>query len=139
MDRVMPPFSPLRVEDLGRSEAGRVVWRLLEPLVHWDRQGRVWTVPANFETDLASVPRLPLAYWLAGGRGNAPAVVHDWMYRALPVTKLEADRLFFEGLEDTGEPGWRAWVMWTAVRVGGRGGWPVDAPIPIAEALSQAP
>ena len=33
------------------------------------------TIPAGFKTDLASVPRLPFAYWLTGGTANRPAVL----------------------------------------------------------------
>lgn len=61
--------------------------------------GRVITVPAGFETDLASVPRLPLAYLLFGGVGDAAAVLHDYAYSGKePITREQADALFREAL-----------------------------------------
>ena len=42
------------------------------------------TIPAGFRTDLASVPRLPFAYWLTGGTANRPAVLHDYIIYKRP-------------------------------------------------------
>ena len=39
-----------------------------------------FTVPMGSTTDLASVPRLPGAYLLFGGRARRSAILHDWLY-----------------------------------------------------------
>lgn len=78
-------------------------------------------VPTRFRTDLASVPRLPLVWMIAGGIGNQASVVHDYLYRERPdVARSVADAVFLEALLDTGVARWRAWAMYAAVRGFGR-------------------
>ena len=94
-------------------------WMLTEDLLYDSDILGLVTVPKWFITDFASVPRLPLAYLLAGGTANAAAVVHDWLYNTQPCTKLQADRVFREAMEVTGIAGWRKNLMFTAVVSGG--------------------
>jgi hypothetical protein len=116
---VTPLFlTPLRLEQI---RPGR--WILLDDLVYRSAILGTIRVPKGFVTDLASVPRLPFAYWLAGGRGNAPAVVHDFLYRVqrhgnLKVSRSTADAVFYEalGAAQHAEPGWAATLMWLGVR-----------------------
>lgn len=62
-------------------------------------RGETFTVPDGSPTDLASVPRIPVLYWWAGGRGDEPAVLHDHGYRSgLFGTRAEVDALFAEAL-----------------------------------------
>lgn len=72
-------------------------------------------VPKGFETDLASVPRLPVVWLLAGGRGDRASVIHDYLYRETKTSKAEADAVFYEALIDSGTSRWRAWLMYQAV------------------------
>lgn len=99
--------------------------------------GRVITVPRDFETDLASVPRLPFAYLLFGGVGDPAAVLHDYAYSGREqITREQADALFREALGalDSASLAGKssvtkavagAWfslrrgAMWLGVRVGG--------------------
>jgi hypothetical protein len=97
-----------------------------------DVLGGVLTVPKGFVTDLASVPRRPLEWFLAGGRGNEAAVLHDWLYTAhafngKPVSRATADAVLREAIvvDDPDAPGW---MMWAAVRIGGSGAWNADGP-----------
>ena len=75
-------------------------WRLLSPLRYRSSLlDRVVEVPAGFVTDLASVPRFPVAYWFWGGREHREAVLHDYLYRidSVPVVSLSiANRVFLE-------------------------------------------
>jgi hypothetical protein len=69
------------VGHLDLRQLGRSRWATLAPLTFISaRAGRI-TVPAEFITDLASVPRLPLAYLLTGDRARGPAVIHDYLYQ----------------------------------------------------------
>jgi len=81
------------------------------------------TVPEGFQTDLASVPRLPVVYLLTGATGNEAAVIHDFLYTSQPCTRKQADDTFHEALLASGVPGWRAWMMWCGVRAGGASHW----------------
>ena len=83
-------------------------------------------VPAGFITDLASVPRLPFAFWAVGATAQAAAILHDWGYHFHAFPRRQVDALFYEAMTTDGtdvgippEPTWRAFLMWTGVRIGG--------------------
>ena len=87
-------------------------------------------VPAGRLTDLASVPRLPLVFWLVGDTAHAPAVLHDEAYRLRRWSRAEADALFLEAMETDGSAvgippvtGWRRRLLWAGVRLGGASHW----------------
>lgn len=108
----------------------RDTWVLYEPLVYASGiLDRVLTVPAGFKTDFASVPRwLPIAYAVIAGSATPAAVVHDRLYQAhgvddLAVSRAVADSVFAEAMTVLGEPAWRAWAMYRAVRLFGESAW----------------
>lgn len=136
------------------------MWITTAPLRYRSaRLGVTILVPAEFITDLASVPRLPLVWLATGGRGPRSAVIHDWAYQwgtwtreggaSLPVPRRLADAIFHESLladPISGAGRLRAWEMWVGVRVGGRGVWaerperaPALNPIWSAEGTPQSP
>lgn len=100
-------------------------WITLEPLHFWSEKfQKHYVVPKDFITDLATVPRLPFVFWWAGRRGDAAAVVHDWLYEfgikfRQIHDRLEADELYLEILLDTGVPWACAYPMYLGVRAGG--------------------
>jgi hypothetical protein len=96
----------------------------LQPLIYEsDVAQRVFIVPAGFTTDLASVPRIPLAFLLTGGTSSEAAVVHDYAYARAIVPRDVADQVFKEAAVVSGEPAWRATLMWAGVRLGGWMAW----------------
>jgi hypothetical protein len=117
---------PLDLRQIGRDR-----WITLAPLTFRSVRAGAIVVPAEFVTDLASVPRLPIAYLLAGGRANGPAVIHDWLYQHPDWNdRALADQILFEAMScDQPELGHLAesWVvrqlMYRAVRVGGWVAW----------------
>ena len=101
------------------------LWIVQQPLVYQsDVAGQTFTVPTGFQTDLASVPRIPIAYLLTGGTSNEAAVVHDFLYtQPHPVPRAMADAVLKEASAVTGVPMWRRWLIWAGVRVGGNSHW----------------
>lgn len=102
------------------TSTGRSEWRLTHPLIfRSDIAGRI-VVPQGFVTDFASVPRVPLAYWLTGGTADASAVVHDFLCREwYPACKISwrlAADVFGEAMRAEGVPAWRRALMRWAVR-----------------------
>lgn len=75
-------------------------------------------VPHGYITDLASVPRVPLAYLLAGGRAPKSAVLHDWLYTT-QAGKDYADEVFYWAMKAEKIPGWIASLMNYGVRAFG--------------------
>lgn len=99
-------------------------WRLTAPLIYdSDVAGKVIVVPTGFVTDLASVPRVPIAYMLAGGTSNEASVVHDYLYTSHIVDRATADAVLREASAVTGVPAWRRAIMWAAVRAFGGSHW----------------
>lgn len=129
-------------ETVGENE----LWELISPLVYQSNTVGIIVVPAGFKTDFASVPRVPIAFWLTGGLAKKAAVLHDYLY-ALPhvtiagtcneVTRSEADKVLLgaaiDGIRQHGDGFFTAiknqWgflkarMMWLAVRVCGSSHW----------------
>lgn len=118
--------APLEVRQIGS------MWTTLRTMHYWTdcRDGddddlavrcrTLFVVPAGFETDFASVPRL---FWTVighpAGRYAQAAVLHDWLYSTQAVSRARADALFREAMAVLGVPAWQRWTMWAGVRVGG--------------------
>ena len=96
-------------------------WVLFRPLIWQTREGRI-TVPAGFVTDLASVPQA-LRSFASMDDTQAPAVLHDWLYRKGIGTRAEADRLLFDAMRSKGAGWFKARAWWLAVRLGGWISW----------------
>lgn len=96
------------------------LWVVMTPLVYISKvAGITITVPAGFQTDFASVPRLPIAYALFGDTSDEAAVVHDYLYTTHLVPRVMADAVLREASKLTGVPAWRRWPMWLGVRLFG--------------------
>ena len=102
----------------------RNLWQLLADLVFWSAIfGAAILVPKGFITDFASVPRMPILFWLAGDKARAAAIIHDYLYWSGLVDRATADRIFREAMQVSGVPAWRRWGMWAGVRSGGWVAW----------------
>ena len=101
------------------------IWEMLSPLVFVvvvDGVSYLIRVPPGFRTDFASVPRIPLAFWLFGGIGDYAAACHDWLYTTGEYPREICDAIFREVLihvDGAGE--FRAGAMHLGVRLGGGG------------------
>jgi len=124
--RLAPPVITYVVE--------REIWRLEEAYTHQDGQNEI-TVPAKFEFDLASVPRL--MWWLISpfDLSVAAPLIHDFLYRyggdppdgAITPPRVydrkEADQLFRRIMKEEGVWWGRRVAAYLAVRVFGGGAW----------------
>lgn len=118
-------LSLLRVERV----AGSNTWVLTSELAFSsDVLDRLVIVPIGFETDFASVPRLPLAFLLFGGVADEAAVVHDWLYSTGACSRKLADEVFAEASKACGVPAWRRGPMWLGVRLFGGSRYTAAAP-----------
>lgn len=90
-----------------------VLWRVKEDFrVSVDFQ--LFVVPAGYVTDLASVPRVPFVYLVAGGRARKAAVIHDWLYGE-QRGKGFADNVFYYAMRREGISWPVAQLMYQAV------------------------
>ncbi len=103
-------------------DKGKKSWEVLKEIRYLSAHTqRAYTVEKGFFFDGASVPRLPLTYALFGNRAWLASLVHDYVYEHGIGTKEEADHIFAEIMDMTGEPGWRQFFMYQGVRFGGVG------------------
>lgn len=115
--------------DLAIRAVTATTWVLTEPLTWTGSQGDVFTVPAGFLTDLASVPRFLHWLILPYGAYTRAAVLHDWLITeridhadpALRVTSCDTDGIFRRVMQELGVGWTKRWTMWAAVRVGAAG------------------
>lgn len=80
-----------------------------------------YRVPANFITDLASIPRL-LWVWFPphDSRVVAPSILHDYFYSGeTKVSRKFADDVFYNHMLVEGFPRYKAWLFWSGVRIFG--------------------
>lgn len=100
--------SPLRVEKIGENE-----WVLLTPLIY-DGSEKI-IVPAGFETDFASVPRVAWRFCppVAGNHAE-PAVLHDYLC-VNSDNQSRTDKLFLEAMARNGVGRLKRNVMYLAV------------------------
>ncbi len=76
-------------------------------------------VPAEYVTDFASVPRIPLIYEKFGNIGKKPATIHDWLYSKSERPRNWCDAVFHHGLLAIGVDAVTAEEMYAGVRAGG--------------------
>lgn len=98
------------------------VWVIDSPLVYQsDILGKI-EVPAGFETDFASVPRVPLFFTFFGDRAHREAVLHDYLFRSdsVPLASYsQANEVFFEAMKVRGKAVYVRYPMWWGVVLGG--------------------
>lgn len=111
-------LTPLVAEKDGK------VWTVMQPLIYSsDVACKVFIVQEGFVTDFASVPRIPLAFLLTGDSAHEAAVIHDYIYKTAATDRKTADAVFREAAIASGEPAWKAALMWAGVRAGGWVAW----------------
>lgn len=100
----------------GRT-SGRTTWILRAVLSFYYAPAKEKIhVPEGFITDFASIPRLPLMWWLMSDYGHPAAVVHDYLCERRSHPRKFADEVFYAALLAAGVPRWRASLMYSAVR-----------------------
>jgi len=83
--------------------------------------GNEYYIPANFETDLASIPRVAWPI-MAPSHSSLirPAIIHDWFYRkTCDFSRYQTDLIFYHMLKNDGVSTLRASMMYYAVRAFG--------------------
>jgi len=100
------------------------VFELTAPLIYQSDilGGFKVTVPIGFQSDGASVPRVPVAYMLFGDRAHHEAVIHDYLYRidSVPLVSFKmANKVFLEAMECRGKSWFIRWSMYLGVKFGG--------------------
>lgn len=83
--------------------------------------GEVFQIPANFKTDLASIP---VSLWSIMAPAHSSliraAIIHDWLYlKTCYFTRYETDLIFYYVLRSEGISVIRSTIMYYGVRIFG--------------------
>jgi hypothetical protein len=113
-DDSMAEFIKIPALNIGRKGQWELV---LELEYQSDHLVKPIIVPAGFETDLASIPRLFTPLVPKNGKHRAPAIVHDWLCRNKITSKKMTDKIFLEAMKVAKVSKWRRYAMFAAVRV----------------------
>lgn len=89
--------------------------------INFTINGEEFYIPANFETDLASIPRIAWPIMApAHSSLMRAAIVHDWFYRmTCDFNRLQTDLIFYHMLRNDGVSRFKASLMYYAVRLFG--------------------
>lgn len=76
-------------------------------------------VPAGFETDFASIPKIFHSFIEDRDKYNKASVVHDWLYNSKIYDRKTADRIFLEAMLVLGINKVKAYFFYYTVRLFG--------------------
>lgn len=115
----MSSFTRALLEPTGVTREGRAVFRVVQPFtfeVGRLGSGFAITVPAGFESDLASVPWWALHLIDVGAIARS-AVLHDFLRERLVFSKVEGDAIFLTAMAAEGVRLWQRELVFAAVRL----------------------
>ena len=109
----------LEFRDAGMRGASRI-FRLTAPFSYMFSWG-VITVPAGFDTDGASIPRVFWSVLDPFGPYFKAAVIHDWLYSRhnCRFNRAQSDEIFKEAMYNNGLDWVRRGAIYRAVRLAG--------------------
>lgn len=97
-----------------------MLWQTTRPMTYeigYKGSGLVIEVPAGFETDLASIPRVLWPLMPPHDPGYAAAsVLHDHLLRIEQVHAVVADAILYEAMTVLGVARWRRLTIYLPVR-----------------------
>jgi hypothetical protein len=101
------------------EQDGRAV-KLLKPFSFKDSSGRIWTAPAGFVSDGASIPQ---SLWSLVGTPFSGkfqiAIIHDYYVRTEERSWQDTHKMFYEGLIAAGESETQAKLLYSALYFSG--------------------
>lgn len=113
-------LTPLLLEDTGNTDhAGRELFKLHEDLVYEIGENgtsiRI-TVPKDYLTDFASVPKFFWRILPPFGKHGRAAVLHDFLCQCKNFSRNVGDALFYEAMTSLNVPSWKKVAMYCGVR-----------------------
>ena len=104
---------PLTVTKIGARR-----WKVERAFTYYinEEEGESITVPKDFVTDFASVPRIFWTIFPPDGRYTQSAVLHDYLYFSQTTTRKQADKVFLNAMKVLKVNWFKRWLMYWAVR-----------------------
>lgn len=105
---------------------GPMLFRIVEPFEYHIGKypsRKVITVPEDFVTDFASIPRVFWPILSPLDEYAKAAVLHDYMYVMGPYERLRCEEIFLEAMTVLGVPEWKKKCVYRAVYLCGWHRW----------------
>ncbi|MFC2038185.1 DUF1353 domain-containing protein [Chloroflexota bacterium] len=121
MNKSAKTFSELQVEVLSTGRH----FRLIKVFIYSPSGSKAISVPADFETDFASIPGFATIFVPKLGRYTQPSVVHDYLCREANSwgERSKGDTVFRQAMEAVGVGVVKRWAMYVAVLLAGMVAW----------------
>lgn len=100
------------------APGGNLIYALMQAL-RYQNGNCTYTIPAGYQTDLASIPQRYQQRPPHESPAARPGVLHDYLYTTNAVPRHVADRMFRRALREEGVPLGQRLAMWGAVRMFG--------------------
>lgn len=104
-------------------------WMVMQDFTYEADSGKKYTIDAGFIFDLASIPQVFKNILSPYGKYTAAAILHDYFYKTVPhqfpepMTREEADNIFFEGMKSSGVDEVTCYIMYETVKGFGGSSW----------------
>jgi len=108
--------------DISLGSNSDEIWALDAPLVFMSDIYGMVIAPRGFQSDLASVPRVPFVYSLWGAKAHREAIIHDYLYRIDSKPRVSfwiANKIFLEAMVAREKPLYVRQPMYWGVCIGG--------------------
>ncbi len=92
-------------------------------LYHSDLAKCTIVIPTGTITDGLSTWGVPIISNILDGTNAKPGVLHDYLYSCHMFTRAMSDAILREACIAVGTSSWKAWIIWTGVRIGGGFHW----------------
>lgn len=96
-----------------------VNWTVEEDFRRYDNILGLITVPKDFVTDGASIPKILQNIFSPWGKYGPAAVIHDWLYTFQKFTQKESDDCLLRGMIDLRVPKLTRFTIWIHLRMWG--------------------
>lgn len=115
-----------------------ITWKLLADFKYFmnDKNGsEMITVTQGFTTDFASVPRLFWNIFPPWGKYGNAAILHDCLYTRQDRPRKVCDEIFLDAMWCLGVNYFVRWLLYWAVRLGGKSAWDKHAAENLAKGI----
>ena len=105
------------------KKSGNIMAETLASLTYTTDDNVELEVPAGFETNFASVPKIFWNLFPPIDKYTNASVLHDWLYAGnganLGYSRKQCDKLFYQCVKESGIRAFPAWIMYISVRAFG--------------------
>lgn len=115
-------LTPIKAEDLEDGYHRRLIEDVVYHVGGPKSLDRI-VVPAGFEWDGGSVPRIFWNLVDPWGKASKAYLLHDWLYHTQDRSRLVSDAILMEAMEVLGVNFFKRKIVFRAVRIGGWMAW----------------